>query len=394
MNRLLMYMLMSGLCVCISCEKRSFPEPIDQLTPQFFIQGSANEQIKDIAGGVDDYYMFTDYLYDSSSSKYIFQGILSKTNCQDCPETLIIEISDSLERANGSTFGGEIPLPVKAYEYDFPSEQAGIQLRFRSSVPEEEALSYEWDFGDGGTSAIRSPTHIFPIINEGVTPIIHKVKRIDNCEAEIQKPVIIDTLGTDSCAVNFSIRQISPEEVIFVNESINLNGGGFEWQVEFIDLATDSIEVISDSSILQFSVLIDENLVLRSVTLTQLNDFCMGSVTKNFFRDAGVDVPIEHVVCDLDFTQDQEQFIVPTPPTTHQLKVSWINAEGTLFTSDRFSQSSNSFFRINNVKAFKENEKGYATFKADISFSCEVFNEEGETITLSNMDGVFGFAYP
>lgn len=59
--------------------------------------------------------------------------------------------------------------PSKAdFQYDPKSGDAPLTVAFenRSSDPDGDALTYEWDFGDGGTSAERDPTHVYELPGE------------------------------------------------------------------------------------------------------------------------------------------------------------------------------------------------------------------------------------
>jgi len=85
----------------------------------------------------------------------------------------------------------------------------------------ENSLFYSWTFGDGGSSYLKNPTHIFSNFNTGVATYNTKLVITDKyhyCKDSITKPVTVQPYIKASFTVN-KVEGCSPLSVAIVNDS-------------------------------------------------------------------------------------------------------------------------------------------------------------------------------
>ncbi len=94
-------------------------------------------------------------------------------------------------------------------------------------------LSYQWDFGDGGTSTMTDPSHTFNI--EGIYPVHLLITDQYGCQDSISKNIHIESPHA-SFTVSDSVSTCPPLIVNFTNTSIH----GYSIQWDFGDGSTSS----------------------------------------------------------------------------------------------------------------------------------------------------------
>ncbi|NSL87121.1 PKD domain-containing protein [Chitinophaga sp. Mgbs1] len=84
-----------------------------------------------------------------------------------------------------------------------------------------DIISWQWDFGDGSTSAERNPNHTYP--NKGLYTIILRVKDSDGCEHETTRKVKVSRVGAGFKYTYSFVNggKCAPVVYYFQNTSIN-----------------------------------------------------------------------------------------------------------------------------------------------------------------------------
>lgn len=392
------FRILTGLILLFfSCDDNQFPEQPEPPVAQFFMAGQIHADQVSLTAGEEDYFMFTDYTNDENEERFVYQGRLSKLFCINCGNALNIEILDSVRRPATYTFGEEVPLTAKELPFKTTVEGPGVQFKFSSSVDTAEAESYFWDFGDGVQSTLNAPRHIYESNpQQSMVNVTHRVIRKSLCAAEVQRS--LDVLGTqnaDSCQIDFTITE-DRQDTIFVAYTLtplveDFGQRFYRWEI-FVDGSNEAFK-ISNEGIYTFE-LFREQVIDKIVFLTEDIE-CTGEVVKFFDKTSGGPGQQDTTsICDLSFQSQQQFILAPAPELTSEVCISWVNSEGLEYRSDRFVQPERSSFTITSVEPFEENDRGQKTLKLGITFSCELVNEQGETLWVEDMSGIFGVAFP
>ncbi len=91
---------------------------------------------------------------------------------------------------NYSTLVQVIPRPVANFAYSGTCEGDLIQFTDLSIANAAAIVSYNWDFGDGGTSSLSSPMHIYPTY--GIYNVTLTVINSNGCSHSVTKPVTVN----------------------------------------------------------------------------------------------------------------------------------------------------------------------------------------------------------
>ncbi|MET0299225.1 MAG: PKD domain-containing protein, partial [Flavitalea sp.] len=129
--------------------------------------------------------------------------------------------------------------------------------------------SWFWDFGDGTTSNLENPTHVYP--NVGNYDIRLRVVTNSGCTKEMVYPGGVRTgtpLTPDFVADKFNVCASDPVQFT------NLTVGGDQWRWEFGDGTTDTAKNATH----RFA---DTGYV--NISLTAFNNRCPSTVTKNAY---------------------------------------------------------------------------------------------------------------
>lgn len=379
-----------ALIIIAGCKENKFPDAPEEPEAQFRLNGMVANQSRELIAGENDYYMFTGYRYDTGLGKYIFEGELAQTFCDDCPQSIRIEIADSVLRQNGTSFDGELPLNIKSYDYavNAVSSERVIQYQFQSSVDSSEARSYFWDFGDGTKSEAYNPKHLYTA-NQDRTVVTHEVIRKDSCITQVSKPVELDTVVTaDRCRLDFDIQEGNDGEIILSAEVPDSGQRFVLWQV----FAEGFNEPVFQEEGIEVSFFASDSFKVYKIIMITEDVECSGTVTKSFSSEAPNPAP--NIFCDLSFIAGRQFTLSPQAPRRSSVVIRWIAQDGTEYRTDLFGQPSESYFNILSVDQYEDNENSQTTVRMEVEFRCEAFDALGQTILLDGMSGFLGVAYP
>jgi gliding motility-associated-like protein len=74
----------------------------------------------------------------------------------------------------------ELVAPVVSFSFNSDGSCSGTPITFTSTVAGDAPFKYEWDFGDGNTSSVANPTHIFSALGCGIQNFNVKLKVTDS----------------------------------------------------------------------------------------------------------------------------------------------------------------------------------------------------------------------
>lgn len=373
-------LLSATLCLCASvflflgCEETPLPEPSTGEVV-FYAKGNLEGASLDIEAGIDDYYMSSSHGKDALNV-LTFQGNLSRPSCRDCGEELLIEISNNELLEDGQSPNIDNALQVGSYFYrnqntvsdiyvvDFQSENSGTSGIESSS----------WDFGDGGLSTEVNPQYSYEAPTD-LNPEVCLTTRDENgCTSLICNEVSLDS--TD-CTVDFAYEMDeSTGFVSFMDLSEGVPPLQHRWNFG------DGFGASLGNPGYYFG-----NMGAFQVCLTVTDATgCKKTLCKNIGTDPSF--------CSSNFTYSVNKVVGPQVPQLSKVLVQWTDENGKVYRSDKQPQAASSNFEILSSDAYSANEKGEATRKLEIQFSCVLYAEDGSTRQMDIREAVIAVAHP
>jgi len=128
------------------------------------------------------------------------------------------------------------PLPVTDFSATVACDGQAIQLTNLSAVAGGGTLSYSWDLGDGNSSSLPSPSHIYP--HHGIFNVTLEATSIHGCITTLTKQVHVHPRPV----VSFSMQDVCDgQPVIFSNSSTIASGQISSWNWNMGDNSTDTL---------------------------------------------------------------------------------------------------------------------------------------------------------
>ena len=157
------------------------------------------------------------------------QGTYSWTNGSTDPSitvtaggiyTVTVTTNKGCTKSLGVTFN-EHPIPTAAYEPESNITCEEIRVKFQNKSINEAGSTYNWTFGDGGTSTDRSPSHVYAAPGEYNTYM--QVISPYGCKDDTSQLVEVVTPPLPEAKFSQSTQLVSifNSEVSFSNSSIN-----------------------------------------------------------------------------------------------------------------------------------------------------------------------------
>jgi gliding motility-associated-like protein len=196
------------------------------------------------------------HAYAGAGSYTVTLTVISAAGCSSAPATATIVIN---------------PLPTANFALSAPNcLNQSITFTDASIANVGSIATWNWNFGDGGTSALQSPTHTFGTV--GPFNVTLQVTNTKGCTSAIfSLPVVVHELPV----TNFTVTPGCVNDVIqFTDGSAVANGSITGWNWNFGDAGV---------SVQQNPTHLYASAITYNVTLTATSNFgCTGSVTKPF----------------------------------------------------------------------------------------------------------------
>ncbi|NQU33985.1 MAG: PKD domain-containing protein, partial [Bacteroidetes bacterium] len=151
--------------------------------------------------------------------------------------TLTVTNSDSCSNSTQNTITTIVD-PIADFTYEATCASDSV-LFTDLSTPNggSDISSWFWDFGDGGTSVMQNPTHIYAIAS-GYNVIL-SIVTIANCTSEVTHNVIINTLPTVEISGSANTANINTPIQFYGNST---TGGIVTWMWDFDDGGSSTIQ--------------------------------------------------------------------------------------------------------------------------------------------------------
>jgi PKD repeat protein len=371
----LFYTLLPFALAISSCKKKEFPQNVSE-DPAFYIHAKIDGNPVSLNAGMLGYYMFSDHKQDSNGL-YSFIAEMKPSTCTgSCLNSIKIEINDNRTSApNGSS---NISNSLKTGDYSFMSTSAttptflGYAVQYRSSF-NRNALSYEWEFGDGSVSSEANPTHIYTSAgNYNVCLSIYDGVSISN----ICNTIKVNT-NASACRTTVSVTTINGNTVQFGQKTSGTQPFSYVWDFGDGYYSTQANPLHAYPS---------SGLYLAKL---KVGDASGDSTVYNY-----------HVNTDLSYKSApnfsvgsiSSSYSNPITELFSKIKISYIDQNGITYSSETSQQPSTSSFIVQSVEEFKANSKNQTTKKLLVKFSCKL-NNGSNFVNITDGEAVIAVSY-
>ncbi len=131
------------------------------------------------------------------------------------------------------TISNALYVPNRSANFNYVQNESCLPVTINFQDLSVDAVAWRWDFGDGDTSVVQSPNHVFVKAPNG--PITLTITDVNGCKVSITKPNI---QVTDANFLPSITHGCNPATVVFADSSIN----PISWQWEFGDGTSSNLQ--------------------------------------------------------------------------------------------------------------------------------------------------------
>lgn len=371
----LLFVLIAWLFVS-GCKKKEPVPPDMEETPVFYCNATLNNFPYTMQAGVNDYYMFSSFYYDSLPTLYSFRGELSALNCVNCPK-ITFDIRDNafVTIGNNSNIDSLIPGEYKYWAIN-KGYDTTISINFHSKpIHLDSVASVLWDFGDGTTSTLPDVEHYYAIPK--LYNVCHTIYYKNQCIDQLC--YVVDATEDNNCGVDIEYTNSSNViwgDTVRFKAITSMTSTNFLW--EFGDGK-------SDTGLTTSHFYGKAGVYTVKLTSTLLSATCQAT------QSARVGTPRDFPGCTSNFNYEKNTSLRPSKKNIITLK--WVDTLGNVYTTGNTPQPPDAYFRILSIQNYLVNEKNQRTKKIHALFKCNL-SDGNKIITIANAETVFAVAYP
>ncbi len=172
-----------------SCKREPYPAPMVD-TPQFTMSGQLNGEAFNWQAGVNDLYL-TSLLDQNEFGVYEFSSSFDQTTCSGCDPVFTLTINDITPLAPNAPAVSDV-LDVSTLNFATVNTSSNFRT-INFFTPYSPDLSYQWSFGDGGSSDENNPQHTYSV--SGTYNVILQIQSVfsTSCNISIEQTVFVGT---------------------------------------------------------------------------------------------------------------------------------------------------------------------------------------------------------
>lgn len=358
------------IAVSFTCTKKKYPDSqVIVGEAAYYSKLTINNSPVTIEAGVNGYYMYSSFEQDSNHI-YKFIGDLKQLNCSDCPNSLKVQINDYRVTDVNDVPYIDSSIQVTRYPYQAGDFEPTYSVQFQSFGTSN--ASYRWDFGDGTSSTFANPSKIYS--KAGRYNVCLTTTNANSCASSICNKQKID-VSDASCKTSVKVTSSFGNTINFGNISY---GGGTPYQYlwNFGDGATSTESEPSHTYKYRGSYPVSLRIV----------DYYGDTAVANYNAKTINDLSS----CATNYSTAVTQ--IPPKMLLSHIVVTWIDADGKVYSSNNSLQPSDGYFEIVSISEGEKNESGQPTKKIEAKFKCRVYNGS-QSLTINDAQVVMCVAY-
>jgi PKD repeat protein len=372
MNLFRLYTLLFFVGLGLSCAKKKYPESVVLNDAVYYTTFNVNGSPNALKAGVDGYYMYSSVEQDSSQI-YNFIANLRKTDCQNCPLAVRIQINDYTISDLNEPAAIDLSLQAKAYSYLSQNAGPGYSVNFSSSYNRADpGATYNWSFGDGQVSNAKDPIHTYTA--GGTYQVCLSIKGSNSCMSSVCQKVRVASNGFNTTIAGSALAGNS----ISYSHITKGGFGPYDYFWNFGDGQTSIAQNPSHTYNIQGAYAVTLRIVdARGDTAMAYYN----AVTKTDLSSCAANIGSPGISQMSDYQY-----------SLSKIKLSYTDQNGVVFQSNSTTQPMSSLFEIISIEPGDRNEKGELTRKLHVRFNCRVANGS-QVKTIDNGDAVICVAY-
>lgn len=185
MKRLQTVWILSILFLALSCQKRKYPDEKVQVGEEaIFFDGYVDNEPVSLKIGTDGYYCYSSY-EQRADSIYVFEGELKKYNCNPCPSSLRVELTDYRKRSPGSV------VPVDSALKEGSRHVIPGKIQF-VSYSNKEVVALRWEYG---SETKEDSVVSFDFVHAGLNTVSLTVVTKGGCQSTVANKIFVGESG-------------------------------------------------------------------------------------------------------------------------------------------------------------------------------------------------------
>jgi PKD repeat protein len=359
--------LISVLLVLSNCNKKKYPDSVQENEPEFYANINLSTGPVSITAGIDGYRLYSSY-HQNEDSVYEYHSELRSQNCISvCKNSLNIQINGNEKSLPGGIADIDAALHTGAYDY----QSSSWDVNFQSSY-NKNASSYTWQFGDGTTSGEANPTHRYK--KGGVYTVTLSVLSVDGCKNTISNKIELG-YPENNCTAYVQVLHRSSDTIQF--SAVAGGTAPFRYYWEFGDGKTST----------EFQPTHTYSHMGSYFVKLKVIDANQDTATANFNAVTASD--LSSCAANFKVNTVTKQSVGPALST---VKLSYTNNAGVEFVSNTYTQPNSTRFEILSVQDFEPNERGEATKKLHVRFNATLYNGQN-SVYIGGSEAVICISY-
>lgn len=341
-------------------------------TSVFSFEGTFDGQPVSLVAGEAGVYQKIE-LNQTEDGLYEFSGTLGQKDCEGCPEQLSLTLRDiSLSNPDDLLPIDRAPQPGTFDYYYAAATEQSVEVAFELDGGLAPA-QLSWDFGDGSTTSIFSPTHVYTDTILQTATVCLQTSDGNGCVTSICN--VIDLKDT-ACRAAFQY-EIDPSAQFVTFEDKSVGSRPLKYRWHFGDGYSATLG--NPGYYYSQSGRYDACLEIED------DEGCTSQICKEISPDLST--------CTAGYSYRVTKIESGTPLQEGTVSCSWIDENQVHFLSESVAQTESSSFTITSAERYPEDQNGMAAWKISFSLSKELIDEEGSQKNLTGT-GVMAIGFP
>ncbi|MES2679678.1 MAG: PKD domain-containing protein [Bacteroidota bacterium] len=349
-------LIMTVCLLAAACQKRKYPEEQTDVTAkQIYFDGSVNGEPLVMSIGQDGYYCYSSY-EQLADSAYVFEGELKKVDCNPCPLSLQVLLSDYRARAPGSAVPADSVFRTGNRNF-IPAVAKPHTMKF-TSFSNKPVASVRWDVSNGFSS--QQPAEMNCEFGQaGAQTVSLTMRTIGNCESMVVNKIFINgTGGLFACGITAQLIQGNNSQF---TSTITGGRAPYRYTWYFGDGGTGNQETVPHNY--QWAGSYPVKLRVEDAD----NNIC----ESNFIHVAGNDQSSCTANMSMSYVGSRNAFF-------NGVKIRFTDQANNILSSANIAQPAGSYFEVVKSEPFEPNEKGEAGRLLTVRFNVLVSDGSGK----------------